>query len=115
MNMVMNQLLNSDLMRFDRRKNLTSRCGVYAIFKGSTIIYVGYTGNSLKRRFQELMGDYRSHTLHNKLIKELGNKKRVQNFLIKKCRFKVKEFRNQKEAKVAEHFIIGVLNPRYNS
>jgi len=115
MQKVMNQLLTSEFMKFNQRKNLANKCGIYAIYKNSKIIYVGYTGNSLKRRFQELMGDYRSHSLHNNLIKKLGNKKRVQNFLISKCRFKVKEFDNQKEAKIAEHFIIGVVNPKYNS
>jgi len=130
---LLDKLLSSEFRNFQKRGKLDFS-GVYAIYKGKKIIYIGSSKN-IKKRIQELLADYRSHTLHRKLLCEKffgnfggGTRKRLdkiyktlpkskkeyaKNFFRKRCKFKLLEVKNEK-AKYLEHFAIGVLNPRYN-
>ncbi len=90
--------------------------GVYAIYQNKKIIYIGSSikGDGIKRRLRALLADPRRHTLHRKLKKRYKTSENVRNFLKKKCTLKVIEL-NKQEAKMFEHFAIGVLKPKYNS
>jgi hypothetical protein len=44
--------------------------GLYIIFKGDNIIYIGKTTRNGKTRLREMTSDYRSHTFNRKLLKE---------------------------------------------
>lgn len=63
-------VLSSPLLTYDQTKDI-STCGVYFIYKGSEIIYVGKTGRTGKVRLRELAVDYRSHTLNKKMLRLL--------------------------------------------
>jgi len=44
--------------------------GLYLVFKGKVLVYVGKTGRSGKLRVREMAADFRSHTLNRKLLSE---------------------------------------------
>lgn len=66
-------VLNSELKGFGEIKDL-NKSGVYLIFKGREIIYVGKTKREGKKRLREMGSDFRSHTFNRKLLKEYLNK-----------------------------------------
>ncbi len=111
-------LLDSEERSFDKMGDLDSG-GVYAVFHGKEIIYVGETDN-FKGRMNKLLGDP-SHVLHGKLMEYLDTgdledkrlKQKVKNFLKKECRFKTIKL-NKKERIRLEGFAKSVLDPKYN-
>ncbi len=133
MKLKLRKLLNSEFRNFIEGEKLDFP-GVYVVCCSKKVIYIGSSEN-IKRRIQELLADYRSHTLHRKLLCEKlfgnfgkGTRKRLdkiyktlpqtkkeyaKNFLRKKCRFKMLKTEKEK-IKPLEHFAIGVLNPEYN-
>ena len=62
-------VLSAPLLNYDSAKKLLVS-GVYVIYDGDDIIYVGKTNRNGKTRFRELATDYRSHTLNRKLLRE---------------------------------------------
>ncbi len=107
-------LLNSEGKNFDERNKMTINMCVYVICRGSKTIYIGFTKRALKIRLRELFADPRSHILHKKLLDNFKTKGKVRKFLETQCKFKVLGFKNEKEARLLEHFAISILNPKYN-
>jgi hypothetical protein len=62
-------VLNSSARKFDEIGKLNKQ-GLYLIFQGNKIIYIGKTGRTGKHRLSEMAHDYRSHTLNRKLLRE---------------------------------------------
>lgn len=75
-------------MKFDAISTLNAQ-GLYIIFHGEIIIYIGKTGRNGKIRLREMTSDYRSHTLNRKLLKEHFEK--VLGLTLEKFNQKTKE------------------------
>jgi len=124
-------------MNFDSAKKIT-RNGVYIVYEGKKLLYIGSTSKDNHRRMGDLDGHFSNHTLHKKFLKkalktkesfrskiEIYQKKRICSEKrlgeidqkikgrIRKFSFNFLELRGR-EIKKFEHFAIGILNPDYN-
>lgn len=63
----LNDATSSPLLDYGQVKKINI-CGLYIIYEGDQIIYVGKTDRNGKIRLRELATDYRSHTLNRKLF-----------------------------------------------
>lgn len=106
-------LLNSKFRDFNTRYIDLEIKGVYAIYEGNKVIYVGESYNIQRRLNDLLKGNDKSHTLRRKLYgyNEINSDEDVNNFLKMKCKFRVlKEFYGAR----LEGFAIGILKPKFN-
>jgi len=90
--------------------------GIYAIIHDDEIIYIGSSNNLRKRILDNhLMGSKDVSVLRAKLLDELGSEKAVTEFL-SNCEI---AFMTTKDIscsrKALEHYLIAMLEPRYNS
>ncbi len=67
-------MLGSELLTYEQTKQLTSS-GIYLVYRGDEVIYVGKTTRNGKTRLREMAADYRSHTLNRKLLRRMLNEK----------------------------------------
>ena len=107
------ELENSSFLTYEHVKKLKNLSGVYMVFDGDEIIYIGSTKNFYVR-FGTDLKHKSTHTLNNKLLIEKGNLDEVSEILKKKFRYKVKICNNMLMAESLEHFAIWVYKPRYN-
>jgi len=110
------QLMNSDFISFQTvaaHKNVT---GVYVIYNHkSEILYIGST-NKFNIRFGTDLKHESTHTLVRKLIqtKDFKDRHQVLEFLKNKCKIKIKQCINKREAEALEHIAIYILKPVFN-
>jgi excinuclease UvrABC nuclease subunit len=105
-------LLNSKERNFEIKYDDLKTEGIYAIYEGDEIIYIGQSKNFQDRLYNHLLKQ-NNHDLADRLVgyKNLEKGEPVLNFLLKKCRFKVikENYRLR-----LEHFAVGVLKPKFN-
>lgn len=106
------QLLGSEMINWEEGQKLGKITGVYMIFNGEDLIYIGST-NKFSVRFKDFL-HHSTHTVHRKLVDEFEDKEQINNFLKNECKYKVKVCENRRYADSLEHFAIDVLNPRLN-
>src|SRR3989344_4883804 len=106
-------LINSPFLNWNNIKDLKNITGVYVIFYEDKVIYVGKT-NKFNVRFGTDLMHKSTHTFHNKL---LNNKplEEVKEFIKNKCKYKIKECKDEVEAEQLEHFTISIYEPPYNN
>ena len=105
-------LLNAPFRDFKVKYDDLKIKGVYAVYEGDEIIYIGQSGNIQDRLYNHLL-KLNNHDLAKRLegYKNHDNPKDIINFLLTKCRFKViKEYYRLR----LECFAKGVLNPKFN-
>ncbi|MBU4501612.1 MAG: hypothetical protein KKA79_03410 [Nanoarchaeota archaeon] len=90
-------VLKSELKDFSEIKGL-NKSGLYLIFEGTEIIYVGKTEREGKMRLREMVSDYRSHTFNKKLLKK---------HLEKKYEFELKSLKKDSKKELISQ---GILN-----
>lgn len=90
--------------KFDEISELKAQ-GLYIIFHGEIIIYIGKTSRNGKIRLREMTSDYRSHTLNRKLLKEYFENK--QGLTLGKFNQKTKEFLIAETILTHEQFLEG--------
>jgi len=61
--------LESPLKNFDEVKDIGEN-GVYIVYNGDTLLYVGSTTTKGHKRMADLVSFWDNHTLHKKLLKE---------------------------------------------
>ncbi len=66
----LDKAIQSDFLNYEQTKKIKS-CGIYFIFQGEKVIYIGKTNRNGKTRLRELASDYRSHTLNRKFMRIL--------------------------------------------
>ncbi|MDP2750384.1 MAG: hypothetical protein Q8O89_06135 [Nanoarchaeota archaeon] len=104
------KLLDSKFRYFNKKYDDLKVSGVYVIYDGEKIIYIG-EGDNVYRRI------YRDHLDEDgALINKIGWTYRLENssarrYLIKNCKFQVLKTKFRVRL---EHFAIGVINPVYN-
>jgi len=105
-------LLNSEFRDFNLQYDDLNTKGVYAIYDGEEIIYIGESNKIDRRLYEELLIGVR-HKLFIKLFgyKNLDNYDDVKNFLLNVCKFKMVSCRGRGRL---ESFAIGVLKPKFN-
>lgn len=106
-------LLASSFLTFQEVKNLEKVMGVYFIYFGEKIIYIGST-NKFDVRFGTDLLHKSTHTLHDKLQKEGKKTKEIQEFFKSTCRYKIKICEDKLKAEALEHFAIWCFKPPYN-
>ena len=98
-------------------KSIPESSGIYIISERDTsnIVYIGLSANLRDRIYRNhLMGDAAASSLKRKLMKLKKLTRQEAKDYIKKylyVRFKVMP---EKEVKRIEHFMIAILNPKYN-
>jgi len=111
---------------FDEEGNLTTLgkrkyrefCGVYIIYEGRNIIYIGKSGGGAYRiadlAYQK--NDKFKHTLSQKIIKfkSFRNINEVMNFYREKCFLKVIKTGSDMDAEIVESIFIKLFRPKYN-
>ena len=113
MKIELKKLLSADFRYFTNKYTDLKTKGVYVIYEGDTVIYIGESGNIHQRLYGNLLkGDYKSHTLRNKLYGYNGiqTDRDVNNYLMNKCRFKVLDVSFRKRL---EDFASSVINPKF--
>ena len=86
-------LLNSEFRDFKTKYDDLKIIGVYAIYEGDEIIYIGESGNIQDRLYNHLLKLKGTHDLRTKKLcgyKNLDTNEEILDFLLKKCKFKVK-------------------------
>lgn len=107
-------LLNAEFRDCKIKYNDLNIFGVYAIYEGDEIIYIGESGNIQDRLYNHLLKLSGTHDLRSKKLcgyKNLDTNEKRLDFLLNKCKFKVK---NEKCRARLEEFAIGVLKPKFN-
>jgi len=61
--------LESPLKKFDKVKDVGAN-GVYIVYNGDTLLYVGSTTTKGHKRMADLVSFWDNHTLHKKILKE---------------------------------------------
>lgn len=102
--------------------------GVYIIYKGNKIIYIGSAGKGnhvLRFRIGDLFfysesprTDYRFHHYLSRKLIEKGEFKTIgdlRNFYLNKCKIKLIETESIKEARAIEYILIAIFQPKYNA
>lgn len=110
-----NKLCCSDFYSFEEVSKMRNIMGVYVIYEGATIIYIGKT-NKFHIRFGTDLRHESTHTLVRKLIKSERFKDRIEvkNHFIKSCKIKIEICETNRQAEALEHIAIHILNPFYN-
>lgn len=110
------RLVESDFVGFEDVSKLKNITGVYMIYnENSEIIYIGHTNKFHVRFGTDLMHES-THTLVRKLIR-IGwfeNRQKVKNYLKNKCRMRIEQCLNKREAEALEHIAILILSPVFN-
>lgn len=107
-------LLNSEFRDFKIKYDDLKIRGIYAVYEDDKIIYIGKSGNIKDRLYNHLLKLKGNHDLRKEKLngyKNLDTSEEILDFLLTKCRFKVKE---ELDNKRLEEFAIGVINPRFN-
>jgi hypothetical protein len=94
------KLIDSNFIAFNRRERFSGVMGVYMIFQGDDLIYVGSTNNFFICFNDMLFGS--THTLYKRFIN------------LKECMCKIIRCSDRRDANALEHFVISVMNPVYN-
>ena len=106
-------LFGSSFMTFNEVKKLEKIMGVYLIYIGKEIIYVGST-NKFDIRFGTDLLHESTHTLHRKLLNEGKTMQEIRDFFRDKCKYRIKICEDKLKAEALEHFAIWAIKPRYN-
>ena len=106
-------LVNSHPLKWEKVKELKKVTGVYVIYSGKDVIYVGST-NNFNVRFGVDLINKSTHTLNNKLLNEKSPEETL-DFIKNKCMYKIKDCKDKVEAECLEHFAISVFEPSYNN
>ena len=107
-------LLNSEFRDFNIKYDDLKIKGIYAVYEDDEIIYIGKSGNIKDRLYDHLLKLNGTHNLRTEKLrgyKNLDSNKEIIDFLLKKCRFKVKK---ESDNERLEKFAIGVINPKFN-
>ncbi|MCD6208929.1 MAG: GIY-YIG nuclease family protein [Thermoproteales archaeon] len=120
------ELLFSPRYRFDSAVHIPAKPGVYVIWRGSKVIYVGSTSN-MKRRLlnNHLRGKVGNSRLRRALSWELGianfgskekldqeEEERITKHLVAHCEFQYFVIENRRRRKMLEHYAIALLDPK---
>jgi len=105
-------LINSPFKTWKEVKELGKTIGIYLTYFNNKIIYIGST-NKFSVRFGVNLTHKTTHTLHNKLLREM-NKEEVIDFLKNKCKYKIIKCEDKLKAEALEHFAIWIIKPKYN-
>jgi len=107
-------LLNSEFRNFRIKYDDLKIRGIYAVYEGDEIIYIGMSRNIKDRLYNHLLKLKGTHDLRTKKLcgyKNLDTNEEILDFLLTKCRFKIiKEIYKDR----LEKFAIGVINPKFN-
>ena len=108
-------LLKSNLLNFEQVAFLKNQMGVYVIYEGEHVLYVGKT-NKFHIRFGTDLKHESTHTLVRKLIKSERFKDRheVVHFLKNSCQFRIELCNSNREAEALEGIVIYILDPDLN-
>jgi hypothetical protein len=109
------KLVSSSFLAFDEVAALKNQMGVYVIFEGELILYVGKT-NKFHVRFGANLKNENTHTFVRKIIKSGRFKDRheVVQFLRNECKIKIGVCNSNREAEALEGIAILVLDPVLN-
>jgi excinuclease UvrABC nuclease subunit len=96
---------------------MPERTGVYVFEEDGRFLYVGSAVNLHRHLKHNLMGSMgqpaQPHTFGKKLMKLCGDREKARNYL-RKCRLRICQTKNEREAKVLEQVLIYLLNPLFN-
>lgn len=109
------KLVSSSFLAFDEVAALKDQMGVYVIFEGEQILYVGKT-NKFHVRFGTDLKHESTHTFVRKIIKSGRFKDRheVVQFLRNECKIKIGVCDSNREAEALEGIAILILEPILN-
>ena len=108
-------LLDSEFRDFKTKYDDLEIRGIYAIYEGDEVIYIGESRNIKDRLYNHLLKLKGNHNLRTEKLcgyKNLDTNEEILDFLLTKCRFKVigEIYKDR-----LEKFAIGVINPKFNS
>jgi hypothetical protein len=108
-------LIKSNPVMFEYVASLKNMMGVYCIYEGDKLIYIGKT-NKFHIRFGTDLKHESTHTLVRKLLKTEKFKERMEvvNYLKNKCRYKISFCESNRECEALESLAIFILNPELN-
>ncbi len=109
------RLLNSNFMSFDEVSALKNKMGVYVIYEGDRVLYIGKT-NKFHIRFGTDLKHESTHTLVSKLIKNgrFADRYKVVDFLKTQCKIRIEFCETNREAEALESIAIYILEPELN-
>lgn len=108
-------LFLSNLLEFGQVASMKNKMGVYVIYQGEQILYIGKT-NKFHVRFGTDLKHESTHTLVRKLIKNGEHKDRheVVQFLKNLCKYRIELCNSNREAEALEGIAIYILKPALN-
>jgi hypothetical protein len=109
------RLLESKFLSFDEVASLKNKMGVYLIYEGDIIVYIGKT-NKFNVRFGTDLKHESTHTLVQKLIKSnrFENRIDVLKYFKTECKIRIEFCDTNREAEALEALAIYILNPLFN-